>query len=95
MLVVAVFAWWWGVFSQSWSDGMCYTRVIDSVARLSTDMTSQTAAHARERMDKALAEMPMRGYETDCDEVERYWAKAEKSLRTQLAGRINKKEINE
>lgn len=46
-------------------------------------------------MYKALAEMPMRGYETDCAEVERYWLKAEGSMREQFLRPIKKKETNE
>lgn len=84
LVVVAGIAYWFGVFSTRWNDGLCYTQVVDSVAKLSQDVSKRGDRTLRDDFDQALEKMPMAGYETSCETVDRYWQGTEAGLRARI-----------
>ena len=60
----APFFYWLGAFSEQATSGICYSTVVEGVAN-SLEQTNSPKALA-----KQIRELPMRGYETSCPEVE-------------------------
>lgn len=60
----APFFIWWGAFAEQFTAGQCYSHVIESVA------TSVENSRTPSELAREIRSLPMRGYETNCTEVE-------------------------
>jgi hypothetical protein len=60
----APFFYWLGAFSEQATSGICYSAVVEGIAN-SVEQTNSPKLLA-----KQIRELPMRGYETSCSEVQ-------------------------
>ena len=60
----APFFYWLGSFSEQATSGLCYSAVVEGIGN-SVEQTNSPKTLA-----KQIRELPMRGYETSCPEVE-------------------------
>ncbi len=64
LAAAAPFFAWLGAFSERFAAGQCYSGVMDRIANAVEHAESPAALAER------IRSLPMRGYETDCAEVE-------------------------
>ena len=68
MLLVGV-TYWWAVFSTSFNANMCYSEVISFIAEQAQSTAASKAEPDMTAFKEMIQELPLHGYETDCNEV--------------------------
>ncbi len=71
VVVLLIIAFYVGAFASSFNTHLCYTDVLSTITKKVESANTNKSTEEYEQLESLLKRLPLRGYESDCQEIKR------------------------